>query len=287
MSADVGVAHPPQLEDVLPLLVAAEALPAGAGQAQGLLAVVGGPLAQALGVLVDRELARFQDAVEVVPRPEERKRRGQRLCCDWLSVCVFDLLEDFFPEPSALCLRPSRPSCSTVWALSGSAGMVAALSASAGVTVETEGSSSSDWLSFMDSMGSVDSAAASVPGPAAANWPVGDGSETNLSANSEWGCRRVGVGGLTSVGSSTVYSWDDSSPKPVSSLLHEDRSAQEVSGYLGGVDPDPDPGADLLSETCSCLMTSISSSCNPDTTAVRTCEHRPGQCGVRVGWLPW
>lgn len=104
-------------------------------------------------------------------------------------------------------------------------------------------------------------------------------------------------GGLTSVGSSTVYSWDDSSPKPVSSLLQEDRGAQKVSGYRGGLgggrgvdpdpDPDPDPGADLLSETCSCLMTSISSSCNPDTTAVRTCEHRPGQCGVRVGWLPW
>lgn len=90
---------------------------------------------------------------------------------------------------------------------------------------------------------------------------------------------QAGRGGrLTSVGSSTVYSWDDSSPKPVSSLLQENRSAQKVSGYRtsdgrGGVDP----GADLLSETCSCLMTSISSSCNPETTAVSTCERRPGQ----------
>lgn len=192
-------------------------------------------------------------------------------------------MEDFFPEPSALCLRPSRPSCSTVWALSGSAGMVAALSASAGIAVETDGSSSRDWLSFMDSMGSVDSAAASVPGPAAANWAVGDRSETNPSANSEWGC---GGGGLTSVGSSTVYSWDDSSPKPVSSLLQENRSAQKVNGYRTsdghGGGWGVDPGADLLSETCSCLMTSISSSCNPETTAVRTCECHPGQCGVRV-----
>lgn len=42
----------PQFEDVLLLLVAGEDLPAGVGQAQGLLAVVGRAVAQTLGVLV-------------------------------------------------------------------------------------------------------------------------------------------------------------------------------------------------------------------------------------------
>lgn len=65
----------PQFEDVLLLLVAGEDLPAGVGQAQGLLAVVGRAVAQTLGVLVGRELTRFQDAVQVVPGPEERRRR--------------------------------------------------------------------------------------------------------------------------------------------------------------------------------------------------------------------
>lgn len=99
----------PQLEDVLPLLVAAEDLPAGAGQAQGLLAVVGGPLAQALGVLVDPELARFQDAVEVVPRPEERKRRGQRLCRDWLSVSVPTCWRTSSLNPPRCACGPAGP----------------------------------------------------------------------------------------------------------------------------------------------------------------------------------
>lgn len=42
----------PQFEDVLLLLVAGEDLPAGVGQAQGLLAVVGRAVAKTLGVLV-------------------------------------------------------------------------------------------------------------------------------------------------------------------------------------------------------------------------------------------
>lgn len=99
----------PQLEDVLPLLVAAEDLPAGAGQAQGLLAVVGGPLAQALGVLVDQELARFQDAVEVAPRPEERKRRGQRLCRDWLRVSVPTCWRTSSLNPPRCACGPAGP----------------------------------------------------------------------------------------------------------------------------------------------------------------------------------
>lgn len=73
---------------------------------------------------------------------------------------VVYLFEAFFPEPSTSCLRPSMPSCSTVWALRGSAGMVAALSGSFGVTTETEGSSSREPLSLIsDTMGTVESPA--------------------------------------------------------------------------------------------------------------------------------
>lgn len=73
---------------------------------------------------------------------------------------VVYLFEAFFPEPSTSCLRPSMPSCSTVWALRGSAGMVAALSGSFGISTETEGSSSREPLSLIsDTMGTVESPA--------------------------------------------------------------------------------------------------------------------------------
>lgn len=83
----------PQFEDVLLLLVVGEELPAGVGEVQGLLAVIGGAVAEALGVLVGRELTRFQDAVEVVPRPEERRADTGRCdpapvaCCELTSSC--------------------------------------------------------------------------------------------------------------------------------------------------------------------------------------------------------
>lgn len=73
---------------------------------------------------------------------------------------VVYLFEAFFPEPSTSCLRPSMPSCSTVWALGGSTGMVAALSGSFGIITETEGSSSREPLSLIsDTMGTVESPA--------------------------------------------------------------------------------------------------------------------------------
>lgn len=85
-------------------------------------------------------------------------------------------------------MRPSGPSCSTVWALLASTGMVAAFSGSPGNARETEGSSSREPLSFIDWMGRVDSAAvasaASVPGWTAADWrrqKEGGGHETKLS----------------------------------------------------------------------------------------------------------
>lgn len=159
--------------------------------------------------------------------------------------------------------------------------MVAALSASAGIAVETDGSSSRDWLSFIDSMGSVDSAAASVPGPAAANWPVGDGSETNPNANSEWWVQAGGgdgdgtdLGGLLHrVQLGRLLSKAGVFPPAGKQKCSEGQRLPDQRWPWGGVDP----GADLLSETCSCLMTSISSSCNPETTAVSTCERRPDQ----------
>lgn len=135
----------------------------GVGEGQGLLAVVSRAVAETLGVLVGGQLTRFQDAVQVVPRSEGRKRRcdrapvsGRELRSRNWSTLRTHLLEDFFPEPSTSCLRPSVPSCSTVWA---PMGIVAALSASAGNAPETGGSRSRETLSFIDSTGSVGSAA--------------------------------------------------------------------------------------------------------------------------------
>lgn len=76
------------------------------------------------------------------------------------------LLEALFPEPSTSCLRPSVPSCTTVWARRGSAGMVAALSDSFCIATETEGSNSREPLSLIsDSMGTVESPAAPSGAP--------------------------------------------------------------------------------------------------------------------------
>lgn len=90
--------------------------------------------------------------------------RAVRLNLNEANECneaVINLFEAFFPEPSTSCLRPSVPSSRTVWALSGSTGIVAALSGSFGVTTDTEGSSSREPLSLIsDSMGTVESPAA-------------------------------------------------------------------------------------------------------------------------------
>lgn len=92
--------------------------------------------------------------------------RGYIACCKWaknstaLPFPIIYLFEAFFPEPSTSCLRPSVPSCSTVWVLRGSMGMVAALSGSFGIAAEAEGSNSREPLSLIsDSMGTVESPA--------------------------------------------------------------------------------------------------------------------------------
>lgn len=52
---------------MLLLLVVGEDLPAGVAEGQRVLAVIRGAVAEALGVLIDRELSRLQHTVQVVP----------------------------------------------------------------------------------------------------------------------------------------------------------------------------------------------------------------------------
>lgn len=68
-----GSSCSPKLGDVLLLFVVDKDLPGGAGQRQRVLAMVRHAVAKTLGVLVGRELAGLQHAVQAVPRPWRSK----------------------------------------------------------------------------------------------------------------------------------------------------------------------------------------------------------------------
>lgn len=54
---------------MLLLLVVGQDFTVGVAERQRVLSVVGGAMADALGVLIDRQLTRFQHTVQVVPGP--------------------------------------------------------------------------------------------------------------------------------------------------------------------------------------------------------------------------
>lgn len=80
----------------------------GVGEGQGLLAVIRRAMAETLGVLVGGELAPFQDAVQVVPRSDVRKRK-----CETAPVSRRKLTSSRAPDGARA--EAGRPSAQTCW----------------------------------------------------------------------------------------------------------------------------------------------------------------------------